>query len=79
MPEEELETRAEEIFQVFRQSSVPSLETSRRAFQETQGLPFDEALKRATDIYLNELMSNSDPVEGIEAYLAKRPPRWRHK
>ena len=79
VPEEELETRAEEVFQIFRQSSVPSLEATRRAFQETQGVPFDEALKRAADIYLNDLMSHSDPVEGIEAYLAKRPPRWRHK
>src|SRR5262245_21252493 len=35
--EEELEARAEEIFQMFRQGSVPSLEATRRAFQDTQG------------------------------------------
>ncbi len=77
--EEELESRAEELFQTFRQSSAASLEATRRAFQETAALPFNEALKRSADIYLNQLMSYSDPVEGIEAFLAKRAPHWKHK
>ena len=77
--EEELETRAEEFFNLFRQSSAKALEATRRAFQETSGLTFEEALKRSEDIYLNQLMSCSDPVEGIEAFIAKRPPHWRHK
>jgi len=46
---------------------------------QTWGLGFDEALKRAEDIYLNELMSFKDPQEGVEAFIAKRPPRWKHK
>ena len=77
--EEDLEAKAEEIFNTLRQLSVPALTTSRRALTESWGLPFDNAMARAEDIYLNQLMKHKDPVEGIEAFLAKRPPRWKHK
>ncbi len=29
--------------------------------------------------YLEELMKTHDAVEGIEAFLAKRPPEWRNR
>lgn len=77
--ETELESKSEELLNVFRQMSVPSLETARRAMIRTWGFDFDAALKRAEDIYLNELMSFRDPQEGIEAFIAKRPPKWKHK
>lgn len=74
-----LEAKAEELLGAFRQMSVPGLEMARRAMVQTWGLGFDEALKRTEDIYLNELMSFKDPQEGVEAFIAKRPPRWKHK
>ncbi|HVG17505.1 MAG TPA: enoyl-CoA hydratase-related protein [Blastocatellia bacterium] len=75
----ELETRADEILEVLRQMSAPVLELSRRALGASSGLSFDEALKRTEDIYLNQLMSFKDAQEGIEAFIAKRQPRWKHK
>lgn len=77
--ESALESRCEELLNSFRQMSVPGLEMARRAMVQTWGLGFNEALKRSEDIYLNELMSFRDPQEGIEAFIAKRPPRWKHK
>jgi len=74
-----LEVKADEILATFRQMSVPGLEMARRAMVQTWGLGFDDALKRAEDIYLNELMAHRDPQEGVEAFIAKRPPRWKHK
>lgn len=29
-------------------------------------------------LYLDQLMMCSDPIEGLEAFLARRPPNWRH-
>jgi cyclohexa-1,5-dienecarbonyl-CoA hydratase len=29
-------------------------------------------------LYLNELMATRDAVEGLEAFLAKRPAQWEH-
>jgi cyclohexa-1,5-dienecarbonyl-CoA hydratase len=77
--ENALEGRAEELLTILRQMSVPALEMARRAMIQTWGVGFDEALKRSEDIYLNELMSFKDPHEGVEAFIAKRPPRWKHK
>jgi cyclohexa-1,5-dienecarbonyl-CoA hydratase len=79
VPDGELEAKAEQILTVLRQMSAPGLEMTRRALIETSGLAFDEALKCAEDIYLNRLMSMRDPQEGVEAFIEKRPPRWRHK
>jgi cyclohexa-1,5-dienecarbonyl-CoA hydratase len=79
VPEDELENKAEQILNHLRQLSTPALETTRRAINETSGLPFDTAIKHAEDIYLNDLMSYRDPAEGIEAFIAKRPANWKHK
>jgi enoyl-CoA hydratase/carnithine racemase len=77
--EAELDARAEEIIGLFRQLSVPALEMARRTITQTWGVPFDEALKRAETIYLNKLMACKDPHEGIDAFLNRRAPNWKHK
>ncbi|HEX5071140.1 MAG TPA: enoyl-CoA hydratase-related protein [Vicinamibacterales bacterium] len=35
-------------------------------------------LPRLEELYLSELMSTHDAVEGLRAFLDKRPPIWRH-
>lgn len=79
VPDNAVDAKTEEVLAALRQMSVPALELSRRALGETVGLPFEEALKRAEDIYLNQLMSHSDPGEGVQAFIDKRPPLWKHK
>jgi cyclohexa-1,5-dienecarbonyl-CoA hydratase len=75
----ELESKGEEIFGALRQLSAPALAMTRRAIIAGAWQGFDDALKRTEDIYLNQLMQLKDAVEGIEAFIAKRPPRWKHK
>jgi cyclohexa-1,5-dienecarbonyl-CoA hydratase len=75
----ELEKKAEEVLGQLRQMSAPALETTRLAMTQAWGLNFDEALKRTEDIYLNKLMTLKDPQEGVEAFIAKRLPKWKHK
>lgn len=77
--EADLESKTAEIVGTLRHLSVPALEMSRRAMVEASGQPFEDALKRSEDIYLNQLMSYKDPQEGVEAFIAKRPPKWKHK
>ncbi|HEV2551280.1 MAG TPA: cyclohexa-1,5-dienecarbonyl-CoA hydratase [Stellaceae bacterium] len=36
-------------------------------------------LARVETLYLEELMATHDAVEGLEAFLAKRSPRWEHR
>jgi hypothetical protein len=33
----------------------------------------------AEKMYLNELMTGLDPVEGLAAFMEKRPPVWKHR
>jgi cyclohexa-1,5-dienecarbonyl-CoA hydratase len=77
--EQEIEAKAEELLAALRQLSAPALETARRAMVQASGMGFDDALKRTENIYLNQLMSYKDPQEGVEAFIEKRPPRWKHK
>jgi len=79
VPELELEAKAAEVLAVLRQMSVPALEKARRAIAETAGMPFEDALKHAEQIYLNDLMSFRDPLEGVQAFVEKRTPVWKHK
>lgn len=74
-----LEKKAEEVFALLRQMSAPALEITRMAMIQAMGLGFNDALKRTEDIYLNKLMALKDPEEGIEAFIAKRLPKWKHK
>ena len=48
---------------------------TRRPFAAALGAELDAAEKT----YLNELMAASDPVEGLRAFLERRPPTWGHQ
>ncbi len=39
---------------------------------------FDQALYQAEQLYLQKLMKGADPVEGLQAFLDRRKPTWRH-
>ncbi len=39
---------------------------------------FDAALRRSEQIYCDELLRTTDVEEGVQAFLQKRPPQWRH-
>lgn len=39
---------------------------------------FDAALRRSEQIYRDELLCTTDVEEGVQAFLQKRPPQWRH-
>ena len=45
--------------------------------------PFRDAvsadLDRVEALYLDGLMNTSDAVEGLEAFVSKRPPKWKHR
>jgi cyclohexa-1,5-dienecarbonyl-CoA hydratase len=55
------------------------LALTKRALREGAGHHFEKALSRSQDLYLRELVKTDDMVEGMNAFLEKRPPSWRNR
>ncbi len=58
--------------------SALSLRLATRAVRGQRAAELDRRLNEAEGIYLDELLPTHDGVEGIEAFLEKRPPVWRN-
>jgi len=56
--------------------SPSSLRLARRAARWTLHRLLRDELEQLEILYLEDLMATHDAVEGIEAFLAKRPPAW---
>jgi len=71
------DTRA--FLEQFLSLSRVALIYTKRAIREASGKPFYEALFAVEQIYLKELMSTADAVEGLNAFMEKRKPVWTNK
>lgn len=58
--------------------SASSLRLATRAVRAGLAARFAAELSQVERLYTNELMSTKDAVEGLTAFLEKRPPRWRN-
>lgn len=79
VPQEQLERKTQEVLARLREHSAPALEATRRAIDAARGLPFEDALARVENLYLNELMKTEDAREGVRAFMEKRKPAWRNR
>ncbi|HWC65321.1 MAG TPA: enoyl-CoA hydratase/isomerase family protein [Thermoanaerobaculia bacterium] len=59
--------------------SALALRFAWRAARRPLARALDEDLPALEKIYLDELMRRRDPVEGLRAFLEKRPPRWENR
>jgi cyclohexa-1,5-dienecarbonyl-CoA hydratase len=59
-------------------SSASSLRFATRAARRPINAALERDLPALESLYLEELMQTHDAVEGIEAFLHKRPAKWRN-
>jgi cyclohexa-1,5-dienecarbonyl-CoA hydratase len=59
--------------------SGPVLRLLKQVIFQGTWRPFNEALKNAQDIYLNQLFELEDSHEGLRALLERRKPVWKNK
>ena len=77
VPQADLASARTRWLQNFSGRSGVVLRLSKRAVLQGLGQPWETALSSATDLYLGELMSSADAVEGLRAFTEKRKPQWK--
>jgi len=78
-PDGEFEARANEWLARLYRQSASSLRFAKKAFRLAQAEDFEQRLARVERFYLEELMQTGDATEGLQAFLEKRKPEWRHR
>ena len=79
VPRRALKETVEALVKRLSDQSGPVLQLLKRVVFEGTWRPFDEALKKAQDIYLNQLFELEDSQEGLRALIEKRKPIWKNK
>ncbi len=79
VPREALTETVEALVKRISEQSGPVLKLLKQVTFEGTWRPFNEALRRAQDIYLNQLFQLEDSQEGLRALLEKRKPVWKNK
>ena len=79
VPREKLKETVDGLVKRISEQSGPVLTLLKRVVFEGTWRPFDEALKRAQDIYLNQLFDLQDSQEGLRALIEKRKPVWKNR
>lgn len=79
LPDPRVDEQAHLLARTWARHSAVALRATKQTLRETLEKPRHEALRVAGEIYVNELMSGEDPIEGLGAFLAKRQPAWRHR
>ncbi len=74
-----LEEEAAKLRKEILEQSPAIVSLARRAARLGARESFEAALREAERIYLEELLATEDAEEGLRAFLAKRPPKWKGK
>jgi cyclohexa-1,5-dienecarbonyl-CoA hydratase len=79
VPPAAIDEEAQRLAALLTAKSGAATALAKRALAAGRRLPFREALAEGERIYLEELAATDDMREGTAAFLAKRPPIWRHR
>jgi enoyl-CoA hydratase/carnithine racemase len=79
VPQAALKEAVDALVKRIADQSGPVLSMMKQVIFEGTWRPFEEALKRSQDIYLNQLFELEDSQEGLRALAEKRKPIWKNK
>ena len=79
LPNDQLETGLESLLEELLGKSGAVLRITLKGLRELSLKHFPDALKRSEELYCHELLRTEDVEEGVQAFLAKRKPRWVHR
>ena len=79
VPDDQVEAKAFAVAGRMAKHSAASLRQTKRALRAGSASRINDALNEAGRIYVEELMSTEDALEGLQAFLDKRQPAWKNR
>ncbi len=79
VPDDALEAAALELAQNIARHSAAALRITKRALRAGLADKRAAAMAEVGKIYVEQLMRTQDAVEGLQAFLDKRKPTWKHE
>jgi cyclohexa-1,5-dienecarbonyl-CoA hydratase len=76
---DDLEAETRRVVRLLAGKSAAVLALARRALRHGADGPFEDALTRVERLYRDALVPGEDAEEGVQAFLEKRPPRWKDR
>ncbi len=73
-----LEHVVKEFLRTLTEKSSAVLVLAKRAINQSLSLPMAKALQNSSRLYTSDLMKTKDAVEGLNAFMEKRKPRWQN-
>ena len=75
VPADRLDARSEELAQTIASNGPVAVRLAKRAIDRGADLPLADALRLEWECY-QETLGTADRVEALEAFAAKRPPKF---
>ena len=79
VPGDQLESSLASLLEELLGKSSAVMRIALKGLREISLRGFDDSLRRSEEIYCTELLQTADVEEGVQAFLAKRTPRWFHR
>ena len=76
--EADADAELQKVLDSLRSKSAAALRMVKTATLQARRASFRELVAPSEEVYLKQLMATSDSVEGLQSFLDKRPPVWRH-
>jgi len=74
----ELENEAQAAAERIARHSAAALRSAKRSLRATTAVAHTAAMAAVGKIYVEELMDTDDALEGLNSFLEKRQPTWKH-
>jgi cyclohexa-1,5-dienecarbonyl-CoA hydratase len=79
VPEEELQSKMDDVISKVTAQSAPVLTMAKKAIMGSLGLPLRDGVRNSMKVFLNELAELEDSQEGLRALVEKRAPKWKNR